>query len=94
MAGTMLIRVDDANNHWEYHKMKRREAFKNKLTTFGLHCLSFFLIIVGLVFTIQWFMWAFYMTFLMFAGMMFMGLGGFILFYLYMNKLTYYNKST
>lgn len=74
--------------------MKRRDALKNKLTTFGLYGLSFFLIIVGLVFTIQWFMWAFYMMFFMFAGMMFMGLGGFILFYLYMNKLTYYNKST
>ena len=73
--------------------MKRRDTL-NKLTTFALYCLSFFLIIVGLVFTIQWFMWAFYMMFLMFAGMMFMGLGGFILFYLYMNKPTYYNKST
>lgn len=74
--------------------MKRRAALKNKLTTFGLYCLSFFLIVAGLVFTVQWFMWAFYMMFLVFAGMMFMGLGGFILFYLYMNKLTYYNKST
>ena len=74
--------------------MKRRDAFKNKLTTFALYSLSFFLIVVGLVFTMHWFMWAFYMMFLMFAGMMFMGLGGFILFYLYMNKLTYYNKYT
>ncbi len=70
--------------------MKRRDTLKNKLTAFGLYCLSFFLIIVGLVFTIQWFMWAFYMMFLMFAGMMFIGLGGFILFYIYMNKYQKY----
>jgi hypothetical protein len=72
--------------------MKRRDPFKNKLTTFALYCFSFFLIFVGFVFTIHWFMWAFYMMFLMFAGMMFMGVGGFILFYLYMNRFTYYNK--
>jgi hypothetical protein len=73
--------------------MNRGGAFKNKLATFALYCSSFLLIVIGLVFTIHWFMWAFYMMFLVFAGMMFMGIGGFILFYLYMNRLTYYNKS-
>jgi hypothetical protein len=72
--------------------MKKRDTFKNKLTTFALYCLSFFLIIVGIIFTIHWFMWAFYMMFIMFTGMMFMGFGGFLLFWLYMNKLPYYNK--
>lgn len=72
--------------------MNRRGAFKNKLTIFALYCLSFFLIIVGLVFTVQWFMWAFYTMFLIFVGMMFMGFGGFLLFWLYVNKLAYYNK--
>jgi hypothetical protein len=74
--------------------MKRRETFKDKLTGFALFCLSFFLIILGFVFTMHWFMWAFYMMFMMFAGMMFMGIGGFILFYLYVSKLSNYYKSS
>ena len=51
-----------------------------------------FLIIVGLVFSIYWLMWAYYMMFIMYTGMMSIGFGGFLLFYLYMNKVAYYNK--
>ena len=71
----------------------KRSTFKNMLTAFALYCLLFFLIIVGFIFTIHWFIEAFYMMFLMFTGMMFMVFGVFILFYLYMIKLNYYNMS-
>ena len=72
--------------------MKRRNAFKNRLTTLGLYCLSFFLIIVGFIFALYWFMWVFSMVFLMYMGVMLMGLGGYLMFWLYMNKSNYYNK--
>jgi len=72
--------------------MKTRDAFKSKLTTFALYCLSFFFIIVGLVFSIYWLMWAYYMMFIMYTGIMMIGFGGFLLFYLYMTRFAYYNK--
>ena len=73
--------------------MKKTHAFKNKLTTFALYCLSLFLIVLGFIFTIHWFMWTIYVMVIIYMGMMLMGLGGFLMFWLYMNKSNYYNKS-
>ncbi len=73
--------------------MSRRDNFKSNLGTFALYCLSFLFMIMGFILTIYWLMSAFYLLFFMFAGMMFLGFGGFIFFSLYMNKLNNQNKA-
>jgi hypothetical protein len=74
--------------------MSRRDNFKSNLGTIALYFLSFFLIIMGFIFTVYWLIGAFYLLFFMFAGMMLLGFGGFIFFSLYMNKLNNQNKAS
>jgi hypothetical protein len=73
--------------------MSRQDNFKGNLRTIALYCLSFLFIIMGFIFTVYWLVGAFYLLFFMFAGMMFLGFGGFIFFSLYMNRLNYQNKA-
>lgn len=72
--------------------MKKTHTFKNKLTKFALSCISLFLIMLGFIFTMYWFMWAIYVVIMLYVGMMMMGLGGFLMLWLYMSKSYYYNK--
>ena len=72
--------------------MKKIQAFKNKSTMFAFYCLSFFLVVLGFIFTIHWFMWTIYVMAIVYIGMMLMGLGGFLMFWLYMSRSNYYNR--